>query len=267
VSRVSRVSRQQPYSRVSSTLHHGVSTSCRVLDKYGYVDILVNNAGTYGPMSLDKGPNKGQGPLDGDPAEWDRLMSVNLLVSCGTCIMGPIYINCAPDGCIQIPLLHRSAGADASHTLAVPCDEGSWRGRAVQNAAFEWAALFLTPVDLSKEQPYPPLQGFIINIASIEALSPYPSAPAYASSKCAAMRTCILHSRSFLVRWQSKLTCAHWCARGGWRHAVQVGLPRLVQVGVGVAEGGQRVLDDHQPCADRYTHDSVRFELVLASIA
>ena len=64
---------------------------CRVLDKYGYVDILVNNAGTYGPMSLDKGPNKGQGPLDGDPAEWDRLMSVNLLVRC----CASIGINCS----------------------------------------------------------------------------------------------------------------------------------------------------------------------------
>lgn len=31
----------------------------------GTVDILVNNAGMYYPMSLDEGPNKGQGPLDG----------------------------------------------------------------------------------------------------------------------------------------------------------------------------------------------------------
>lgn len=75
-----------PYSRLPSTVYYRVLASCRVLDKYGYVDILVNNAGTYGPMSLDKGPNKGQGPLDGDPAEWDRLMSVNLLVCRGTCI-------------------------------------------------------------------------------------------------------------------------------------------------------------------------------------
>ena len=37
----------------------------RVLDKYGYVSVYVQCAGTYGPMSLDKGPNKGQGPLDG----------------------------------------------------------------------------------------------------------------------------------------------------------------------------------------------------------
>ena len=29
------------------------------------MDILVNNAGMYYPMSLDEGPNKGQGPLDG----------------------------------------------------------------------------------------------------------------------------------------------------------------------------------------------------------
>ena len=31
----------------------------------GRVDVLVNNAGVYFPMSLDEGPNKGQGPLDG----------------------------------------------------------------------------------------------------------------------------------------------------------------------------------------------------------
>ena len=31
----------------------------------GHVDCLVNNAGVYYPMSLDEGPNKGQGPLDG----------------------------------------------------------------------------------------------------------------------------------------------------------------------------------------------------------
>ena len=30
------------------------------------VDILVNNAGVYYPMSLEEGPNKGQGPLDGE---------------------------------------------------------------------------------------------------------------------------------------------------------------------------------------------------------
>lgn len=29
------------------------------------VDVLVNNAGMYYPMSLEEGPNKGQGPLDG----------------------------------------------------------------------------------------------------------------------------------------------------------------------------------------------------------
>ncbi len=37
----------------------------RVLDKYGYVSVYVQCAGAYGPMSLEKGPNKGQGPLDG----------------------------------------------------------------------------------------------------------------------------------------------------------------------------------------------------------
>ena len=31
----------------------------------GHVDCLVNNAGVYYPMSLEEGPNKGQGPLDG----------------------------------------------------------------------------------------------------------------------------------------------------------------------------------------------------------
>jgi len=37
----------------------------RVLEKYGYVSVYVQCAGAYGPMSLEKGPNKGQGPLDG----------------------------------------------------------------------------------------------------------------------------------------------------------------------------------------------------------
>lgn len=36
-----------------------------MVDKYGGVDVLVNNAGAFGPMDLQKGDNKGQGPLDG----------------------------------------------------------------------------------------------------------------------------------------------------------------------------------------------------------
>ena len=32
-------------------------------------------------MSFDQGPNKGQGPLDGDTSEWDRQASINLQVS------------------------------------------------------------------------------------------------------------------------------------------------------------------------------------------
>ncbi len=32
----------------------------------GCVNVLVNNAGVYFPMSFDEGPNKGQGPLDGE---------------------------------------------------------------------------------------------------------------------------------------------------------------------------------------------------------
>ena len=39
----------------------------RIVDKYGYVSVYLQCAGAYGPMSLDKGPNKGQGPLDGAP--------------------------------------------------------------------------------------------------------------------------------------------------------------------------------------------------------
>lgn len=38
------------------------------------------------------------------------------------------------------------AGANAPHTLAVPCDEGSWRGRGVHMAALKWAAPFLSVV-------------------------------------------------------------------------------------------------------------------------
>ena len=37
------------------------------------VDVLVNNAGMYYPMSLEKGPNKGQGPLDGAPGVIPRV--------------------------------------------------------------------------------------------------------------------------------------------------------------------------------------------------
>ena len=46
----------------------------RVLDKYGYVSVYVQCAGAYGPMSLEKGPNKGQGPLDG--ARWNGSLKL-----------------------------------------------------------------------------------------------------------------------------------------------------------------------------------------------
>ncbi|KAK9852811.1 hypothetical protein WJX84_004870 [Apatococcus fuscideae] len=42
------------------------------------VDVLVNNAGTLGPLTFDKGPHMGQGPLDGNPEEWDRLLAINV---------------------------------------------------------------------------------------------------------------------------------------------------------------------------------------------
>lgn len=94
----------------------------KILEKYGCVDVLVHCAGEYGPMSLEKGPNKGQGPLDGDPAEWDRTTRINML--------GPMHL---------------------TRWLAPPMVEKG--------------------------------DGYIITIASIEALSPYPSAPAYSSTK------------------------------------------------------------------------------------
>lgn len=45
----------------------------------GNIDCLVNNAGVYFPMSLDEGPNKGQGPLDGSPDDWDKQTQINLM--------------------------------------------------------------------------------------------------------------------------------------------------------------------------------------------
>lgn len=114
-----------------------------MLDKYGYVDVLVNNAGTYGPMSLDKGPNKGQGPLDGDPAEWDRLISVNLLVCRCACI-GTILNKGSHTTCsfIDTASLSDFAGANAPHTPAVPHDEGSRQGRADEMADLAYGAPF-----------------------------------------------------------------------------------------------------------------------------
>lgn len=44
----------------------GVDALASAAQKLGTVDVLVNNAGTYSPMSFDQGPNKGQGPLDGE---------------------------------------------------------------------------------------------------------------------------------------------------------------------------------------------------------
>ncbi|EIE18472.1 oxidoreductase [Coccomyxa subellipsoidea C-169] len=88
----------------------------------GCVNVLVNNAGVYFPMSLDEGPNKGQGPLDGDPDDWDKQTHINL--------MAPMRL---------------------TRMLLPPMKEAG--------------------------------QGHVVNIASIEALYPYPSAPAYSATK------------------------------------------------------------------------------------
>jgi hypothetical protein len=80
-------------------------------DKCVYVDV---NAGSYGPMSLDKGPDKGQGPLDGDPAGWDRLMSINLLAR--WCDSGCIRATClSAGGTFRICLF--PAGPSPGHLL------------------------------------------------------------------------------------------------------------------------------------------------------
>ncbi|KAL0025430.1 hypothetical protein WJX79_010082 [Trebouxia sp. C0005] len=54
-----------------------------VLKKYGAVDVLVNNAAILGPISYEgdatKNPNMGQGPIDGDPDEWDKVLRVNMM--------------------------------------------------------------------------------------------------------------------------------------------------------------------------------------------
>lgn len=39
----------------------------------GDIDVLVNNAGEFGPSGEE------QGPIKGDPNEWDRVMKVNLM--------------------------------------------------------------------------------------------------------------------------------------------------------------------------------------------
>lgn len=88
----------------------------------GCVNVLVNNAGVYYPMSFDEGPNKGQGPLDGNPDDWDKQTHINL--------MAPMRLT----------------------------------------------RMLLNPMKDSGE-------GHVVNIASIEALYPYPSAPAYSATK------------------------------------------------------------------------------------
>ncbi|KAL3141566.1 hypothetical protein ABBQ32_004811 [Trebouxia sp. C0010 RCD-2024] len=54
-----------------------------VLQKYGCIDVLVNNAAILGPISYDgdatKNPNMGQGPIDGNPDEWEKVIRVNML--------------------------------------------------------------------------------------------------------------------------------------------------------------------------------------------
>jgi hypothetical protein len=94
----------------------------KALEHASAVDVLVNSAGVYSPMSFDQGPNKGQGPLDGDTSEWDREAQINL------------------------------------------------------QSAMKLVR-FLGPKMKEKEE------GYIINIASIEALYPYPSAPHYSATK------------------------------------------------------------------------------------
>ncbi|KAK9803537.1 hypothetical protein WJX73_005670 [Symbiochloris irregularis] len=47
----------------------------------GGVHVLVNNAGTLGPLDFDKGEHMGQGPLDGDPDEWERMYQANVLAN------------------------------------------------------------------------------------------------------------------------------------------------------------------------------------------
>ncbi|KAK9807960.1 hypothetical protein WJX73_007987 [Symbiochloris irregularis] len=49
-----------------------------VLDKHGRVDVIVNNAGVLGPFHEDL-ENLGQGPLEGNPDEWNEQMHINVL--------------------------------------------------------------------------------------------------------------------------------------------------------------------------------------------
>ncbi|KAK9806568.1 hypothetical protein WJX73_002633 [Symbiochloris irregularis] len=42
------------------------------------VDVLVNNAGMLGPTDFDM-ENMGQGPLEGDPDEWNKIYQANVL--------------------------------------------------------------------------------------------------------------------------------------------------------------------------------------------
>ncbi|DBA73201.1 hypothetical protein WJX77_010872 [Trebouxia sp. C0004] len=100
----------------------GVDALASAAQKVGTVDVLVNNAGAYAPMSFDQGDNKGQGPLDGNPDDWDRTLYINL--------NAPMRLT--------------------RHFAPAMKEKGA---------------------------------GWILNIASIESTIPYPSAPAYATSK------------------------------------------------------------------------------------
>ena len=44
-----------------------------ILDQFGHIDILVNNAAIFATIPMNRG-----GIDSIDPAEWDRMMAVNL---------------------------------------------------------------------------------------------------------------------------------------------------------------------------------------------
>lgn len=44
-----------------------------LVSKYGCIDVLINNAGVFGPPKAED-----QGPLEGNPDDWARMMDVNV---------------------------------------------------------------------------------------------------------------------------------------------------------------------------------------------
>jgi len=105
----------------------------------------------------------------GDPAEWDRLTMINQL--------SPMHITrwltppMVEKGALLIGLMSHACAAHQTRSRLVPAFAGVLC--MCQLVLREYLARLRRVAG----------DGYIITIASIEALSPYPSAPAYSASK------------------------------------------------------------------------------------